>query len=146
MTCTDFFRVGSFVLVGALLSSCSPQAPQTASLPEPDGVYIISPRNGDMVTSPVTIRFGLKGKGVAPAGVNMPNTGHHHLLVDVDTLPPLNAPIPADERHIHFGGGQTQTVVELKPGQRTLQLVLGDHLHVPLGQPWVSEKITVTVK
>jgi hypothetical protein len=99
-----------------------------------------------VVTSPVTVRFGLKGRGVAPAGTNQANTGHHHLLIDAAALPPMNAPIPADEHHVHFGGGQTEAVVQLTPGKHTLQLVLADHLHVPLGQQWVSEKITVTVK
>jgi Domain of unknown function (DUF4399) len=140
------FFVLTFAASIAFLGGCSKPGPAHASHPEQDGVYIISPRNGEVVTSPVTVQFGLKGRGVAPAGVNQANTGHHHLLVDVDTLPPLNAPIPANDNHIHFGGGQTQTVVTLKPGQHTLQLLLGDHLHIPHNPPWMSEKITITVK
>jgi len=138
--------IPGFVVLGALLGGCAPQPPMAAPYPAADGVYFITPRGGDTVTSPVTVRFGLNGSGVAPAGVNQANTGHHHLLVDATSLPPMKAPIPADEHHIHFGGGQTQAVVDLKPGQHTLQLMLGDHLHVPLGQPWISEQITVTVK
>ncbi|MAN50621.1 MULTISPECIES: DUF4399 domain-containing protein [unclassified Marinimicrobium] len=107
--------------------------------------YIISPSDGDTVTSPVTVKFGLKGMGVAPAGVERDNTGHHHLLIDLETLPDLDMPIPADDQHVHFGGGQTETTVELEPGEHTLQLLLGDHLHRPHDEPVVSEKITITV-
>ena len=133
------------LVLSALLGACS-KPPAAVALPEKDGVYFITPRDGDTVTSPVVVRFGLKGKGVAPAGVAQANTGHHHILIDVTDLPPMNAAVPSDERHVHFGGGQTETSLKLTPGKHTLQLVLGDHLHVPLGQPWVSEKITVTVK
>ncbi|ROQ21100.1 uncharacterized protein DUF4399 [Marinimicrobium koreense] len=107
--------------------------------------YIISPSDGATVTSPVTVKFGLKGMGVAPAGVERDNTGHHHLLIDLETLPDLDMPIPADDQHVHFGGGQTETTVELEPGEHTLQLLLGDHLHRPHDEPVVSEKITITV-
>jgi hypothetical protein len=137
-----------FLALSAFLGACSRQQPASAaaSLPNQEGVYFITPRNGDTVANPVIVRFGLRGRGVAPANVNLPNTGHHHLLVDVANLPPMNAPVPADANHIHFGGGQTETSVTLAPGSHTLQLVLGDHLHVPLGKEWISEKITVTVK
>lgn len=118
-----------------------------AQTPAPPGaeLYFISPRDGEVVESPVTVRFGLRGMGVAPAGVEHPNTGHHHLLIDTD-LPPPDRPLPADERHRHFGGGQTETTIELTPGVHTLQLVLGDHAHVPHAPPVVSERITITVK
>ena len=109
----------------------------------PDMVYAA---NGATVGSPVTIRFGLRGMGVAPAGVTNPNTGHHHLLVDVDTLPPDNLPLPNDANHRHFGLGQTETELTLPPGQHTLQLVLGDALHIPHQPPVRSEKITITVQ
>lgn len=137
------------LIVSAFLGACAKQSADAhahAAYPEGDGVYFITPANGAVVTSPVAVRFGLKGKGVAPAGQPVANTGHHHLLVDIATLPPLNAPLPNDEKHVHFGGGQTETSVKLAPGQHTLQLVVGDHAHVPLGQAWVSEKITITVK
>ncbi len=116
------------------------QAADTAQL------YIITPANGATVKSPVTIKFGLKGMGVAPAGIEFANTGHHHLLIDLDKLPDLKQPIPADKQHVHFGAGQTETTLELAPGKHTLQLLLGDHLHRPHATPVVSEKITITVK
>lgn len=109
-------------------------------------VYFVSPSDGDEVSSPVEIVFGLRGIGVAPAGINFPNTGHHHLLVDLDALPNLNESIPADENHIHFGKGQTQTLLALDPGEHTLQLLFGDWMHVPHPEPIFSEKITIFVK
>jgi hypothetical protein len=125
------------------LASLATNAGPTAA-PEGASAYIIDPADGAQVTSPVTVRFGLKGMGVAPAGLEAPHTGHHHLIIDSE-LPPLEQPVPKDERHIHFGGGQTETTIELPPGQHTLQLLLGDHLHVPHNPPVVSEKITITV-
>lgn len=109
-------------------------------------VYIISPANGEVVSSPVLVKFGLRGMGVAPAGVARDNTGHHHLLIDVDTLPDLTRPVPADQNHRHFGGGQTEVSLELSPGEHTLQLLLGDEAHIPHNPPVVSEKIRVRVK
>ena len=109
--------------------------------------YIQSPIDGSAVSSPVTIRFGLRGIGVAPAGTERPNTGHHHLLInlaDAD-MPSFDLPLPATDQVRHFGLGQTETLLELEPGQHTLQLVLGDHLHIPHASPIVSEKITITV-
>jgi len=116
--------------------------------PAPGGaaVYIISPANGATVGQDVTVRFGLKGMGVAPAGVAKEHTGHHHLLVDVKELPAAGQPIPNDANHIHFGGGQTETTLKLKPGTHTLQLELGDQNHVPFDPAVVSKKITIHVK
>jgi hypothetical protein len=108
-------------------------------------LYIISPKDGDSVTSPVTVRFGLRGMGIAPAGVTMENTGHHHLLIDTNP-PPFNLPVPADEKHVHFGKGQTEAVVKLSPGRHKLQLLLADHLHIPHDPPVMSNPITVTVQ
>jgi len=117
--------------------------------PAPEGasVYFISIKNGDTLSNPVTIQFGLKGMGVAPAGTEKEHTGHHHLLID-ESLEgdELNEPIPADEQHVHFGGGQTEKTLELPAGTHTLQLVLGDWSHIPHNPPIMSEKITVTVK
>ncbi len=107
--------------------------------------YIISPKNGEVVTSPVKVVFGLTQMGIAPAGVQYPESGHHHLIIDAP-LPPPGKPIPADEKHIHFGKGQTETKIELKPGKHTLQLILGDHLHLPHDPVVASEKIEITVK
>ena len=120
---------------------------QIKRTPAPKGaeVYFISPKNGDTVTSPVTVKFGLKNMGVVPAGLAFDGAGHHHLIVDAKP-PPLDAPIPADENHLHFGKGQTETTVELKPGKHTLQLIVGDHLHVPHDPAVMSEVITITVK
>jgi Domain of unknown function (DUF4399) len=98
------------------------------------------------VSSPFTVRFGLKGIGIAPAGVNQPNTGHHHLLIDVATPPDFNAALPVTDNVKHFGGGQTETELTLPPGKHTLQLVLGDYLHIPHDKPIVSQTITITVK
>jgi hypothetical protein len=117
--------------------------PRTVS-PADAKLYIIAPRDGAVVSNPVTVQFGLRGMGIAPAGVAFENTGHHHLLVDVE-LPPPDAPIPADERHLHFGKGQTETVLQLAPGTHRLQLLLGDHLHRPHDPPVVSAPVTITV-
>ena len=106
-------------------------------------VYIISPKDGEEVSSPVEVIFGLQGMGIAPAGINFPNTGHHHLLIDLDQLPDLKSGIPADAQHLHFGKGQTQALIELDPGEHSLQLLLGDWMHVPHETPVVSEKIKI---
>jgi hypothetical protein len=109
-------------------------------------VYIISPRDGATAGQHVIVRFGLKGMGVAPAGVAKEGTGHHHLLVDVKELPPAGQPIAKDDHHIHFGGGQTETTLTLKPGTHTLQLELADANHIPFDPAVVSKKITIQVK
>ena len=107
-------------------------------------VYIISPVDGDEVTSPVTVVFGLKGMGIAPAGVEREKTGHHHLLVDQEELPKLDTVM--GNPPLHFGGGQTETILKLEPGEHTLQLILGNHLHVPFNPMVLSEKISITIK
>lgn len=119
-----------------------------ARTPSPEGaqLYIISPTDGEMVSSPVTVRFGLKGMGVAPAGIEKQNTGHHHLLINLTSVPALDKPLPSDDNHKHFGGGQTEATIELKPGTHTLQLLLGDMNHIPHNPPVMSEKISITVK
>jgi hypothetical protein len=108
-------------------------------------LYFVNLKNGDTVSSPVLIQFGLRGMGVAPAGVEKPGTGHHHLLVDVASLD-VNAPIPTTDQHRHFGLGQTEVSLEMKPGQHTLQLLLGDQNHIPHHPVVMSERITITVK
>lgn len=107
-------------------------------------LYFVVPEDGAVVESPVRVIFGLRGMGVAPAGVERDGTGHHHLIIDAP-LPEAGKPIPADDHHRHFGGGQTETMIELAPGKHTLQLVLGDHLHVPV-EGVTSDRITITVK
>lgn len=114
--------------------------------PSPAGAqaYIVSPKQGAVLESPVTVVFGLKGMGVSPAGIERVETGHHHLLVDADELPLMNMPMGSEVKH--FGGGQTQTQLELSPGEHSLQLILGDYLHIPHDPVVASEKITITVK
>jgi Domain of unknown function (DUF4399) len=115
--------------------------------PSPAGAeaYIISPKDGAKVSSPFVVQFGLKGMGVAPAGVKFDNTGHHHLLIDTDAPADLNAALPSSDKVVHFGKGQTETTLTLAPGKHTLQLLLGDNGHVPHNPPVISKKITVTV-
>ena len=118
--------------------------------PAPDNAkaYFINLKDGDTVTSPVLIRFGLSGMGVAPSGTEAPNTGHHHLLIDAPALEgdALNEAIPVDAEHVHFGKGKTEASVNLTPGKHTLQLVLGDWSHIPHNKPVMSERITVNVQ
>jgi Domain of unknown function (DUF4399) len=108
-------------------------------------VYFVSLKSGDVVASPLLVQFGLRGIGVAPAGVEKENTGHHHLLIDVAEIDVNNA-LPMSDTIRHFGGGQTETRIELKPGTHTLQLLLADHNHIPHHPLVMSERITVTVK
>jgi uncharacterized protein DUF4399 len=132
-------------LILALFASMTLVTSSGAQSPGKVRLYFISPMNGETVSSPVTVRFGLSGMGVAPAGVEKENTGHHHLLIDTD-LPKMDEPIPSDDKHLHFGGGQTETRLTLPPGQHTLQLLLGNWTHVPFNPPVASDKITVTVE
>lgn len=113
--------------------------------PESAKVYFIEPADGATVTGPFTVKFGLSGMGVAPAGVARENTGHHHLLINVDEFD-TTKPLPASDQYRHFGGGQTETELTLEPGTYTLQLVLGNHLHIPHYPPVISDKISITVK
>ena len=108
-------------------------------------VYFINIQDGDVLKSPFLIQFGLRGKGVAPAGVDVTNTGHHHLLINVDEVD-YNLPIPSSDQHLHFGLGQTETNLELPSGKHSLQLVLGDKYHIPHKPPLMSEKIQIIVK
>ena len=120
-------------------------AVEKSSSPEKAMLYIISPLDGDTVSSPIKVIFGLNGMGVAPAGIKMKNTGHHHLLIDITQLPDINLPIPSDEHHRHFGKGQTEALIELDKGEHTLQLILGDHMHIPHEPPIISKKIRIKV-
>ncbi|NJN24008.1 MAG: DUF4399 domain-containing protein [Acaryochloridaceae cyanobacterium RL_2_7] len=116
-----------------------PEAPANAE------AYFIAPNNNAKVNSSFDVKFGLKGMGVAPAGVEMENTGHHHLLIDMDSLPDLDRPLPKTDQIKHFGGGQTETQLELTPGKHTLQLLLGNYQHIPHSKPVLSDKVTVIV-
>ncbi len=114
--------------------------------PSPEGarVYIISPANGEMVNKTVTVKFGLQGMGISPAGLDKPKTGHHHLMIDGIKLPGLDKPLGSEVTH--FGGGQTEKTIELSKGKHTLQLILGNYQHIPHNPPVISEKITIFVK
>jgi hypothetical protein len=111
-------------------------------------VYVIHPLDGQVLNAkkPIQVSFGLRGMGVAPAGVVVEKTGHHHLLIDQRELPDLTMPLPASAQLIHFGGGQTQTEIRLSPGSHTLQLVLGNQYHIPHNPPLISKKITIIVE
>ena len=127
-----------------ILLLVSPVAIARTPAPADADVYFISPADGATLSSPVTVRFGLENMGVAPAGIDKQNTGHHHLLINTG-LPPLDQPVPSDDQHRHFGGGQTQTTLELAPGTYTLQLLLGDQNHIPHDPPVKSDVIRITV-
>jgi Domain of unknown function (DUF4399) len=142
----------SLVFAAALVTAAAlPFAPtvlaQDFRSPAPAGakVYFIEPKNGAEITGPVTVKFGLTSMGVAPAGVEKKDTGHHHILVN-QKLADAMSPIPADDKHRHFGAGQTETTLTLPAGTHTLQLVLGDHNHIPHNPLVASEVITITVK
>jgi hypothetical protein len=141
----------SSVFRGSLLLALAVGLPavataQTAAPPNAT-VYIINLKDGDTVTSPFKVQFGLTGMGIAPAGIERPNTGHHHLLIDTTLSPDeLKQPIVMDAKHLHFGGGQTEAMVTLPAGQHRLQLGLGDWSHVPFNPPILSPVVTVTVR
>jgi hypothetical protein len=140
------------LLFAAALAAVPPDIAQTAAVaaqrtpsPARAEVYIISPKNGATVHNPVLVQFGLKDMGIAPAGVKFDGTGHHHLLIDTEAPADLGAPLPATDKIVHFGKGQTETTVTLTPGKHTLQLLLADQNHVPHQPPVTSKKITITV-
>jgi hypothetical protein len=133
------------VIAALLLAAAVALAQERTPSPPGAEVYIISPHDGAKVTNPVHVQFGLKGMGIAPAGVKFDNTGHHHLLIDTDAPADANAPLPASDKVVHFGKGQTETTLTLSPGKHTLQLLLGDLNHIPHNPPVISKKITITV-
>lgn len=126
--------------MAALASSLSTPAPEGAT------VYFVTPADGETVPTTFTVKFGLSSMGVAPAGTEKENTGHHHLLIDLDEMPDLTLPLPSTDQIVHFGGGQTETTITLEPGTHRLRLLLGNHLHVPHTPPVMSPWIEVTVK
>ena len=133
------------VLATGFVLAQTPAMPKTKS-PEGAKAYFIAPKAGATVTSPFIVQFGLKGMGVAPAGVTNANTGHFHLLIDTDTMPDMNMPLAKTDKIRHFGAGETETDVTLPAGKHTLQIVVADANHVAHDKPVQSEKITVTVK
>jgi Domain of unknown function (DUF4399) len=135
-----------FALGVTLIAALAAAQERTAPAPDAE-VYIIAPRDGAMIHGPVIVRFGLKGMGVAPAGVKFENTGHHHLLIDTDFSElKLDAPLPVTDKIVHFGKGQTETSLTLAPGKHTLELVFADYLHKSFDPPLHSKKITITVE
>ena len=129
-----------------LMAAVAVAQDRSAAAPNAE-VYIISPSNGATVHGPVTVRFGLKGMGIAPAGVKFDNTGHHHLLIDTDLSDvKLDAPLPVTDKIVHFGKGQTETTLTLAPGKHTLELLFADYLHNSFDPPLHSKKITITVE
>ncbi len=135
------------VMALALSLLAAAAAADRTAAPAGAEVYFIAPQNGAKLHGPVTVKFGLKGLGIAPAGIKFDNTGHHHLLVDTDISEVnLDVPLPASDKVLHFGKGQTETVVPLSPGKHTLQLVLGDFTHLSFDPPLISKKITITVE
>jgi Domain of unknown function (DUF4399) len=144
---TTSFRTTLALLAVFAAAGFTPVAAQT---PSPAGAkaYFINLKDGDTVSSPFLVQFGLSGMGVAPAGVEKPNTGHHHLLIDAAALTEdqMKEPLPMDDNHKHFGGGQTETMVTLPEGKHTIQLLLGDWTHIPHVPPVMSEPITITVR
>jgi hypothetical protein len=140
-------RLVSFGLVSGLCCiAFAALALERSAAPEGASVYIISPLDGAVVNSPVTVKFGLRGMGVAPAGVAVAGTGHHHLLIDLAELPAMDKPLPANAQVKHFGKGQTETSLKLAPGVHSLQLLMGNYLHVPHQAAVLSDKITITVR
>lgn len=132
--------------VALLVATVASVAAERTPAPAGAEVYIVSPKDGATLKGPVTVVFGLKGMGVAPAGIKFDNAGHHHLLIDSDPPADLSQPLAANEKSVHFGKGQTETTVTLPPGKHTLQLVLGDSLHVPHEPAVISKKITIVVQ
>jgi hypothetical protein len=144
-------KIAAAVSLLVAVSSYAHDKPAGAASPAGAKVYFISPKDGETVSAPVVVKFGLKGMGIAPAGVDFENTGHHHVLVDREAVD-ANSPImkeymPTDKPDIlHFGKGQSETEIKLAPGKHTLQMVLGDTDHHPHNPPVFSERITITVK
>ncbi len=134
-------------LLALLISSISVFAARIVSeSPSNAEAYFIFPNDGQTVQERVKVIFGLRNMGVAPAGTDQKNTGHHHLLIDTDVLPDLTQPLMSTDKIKHFGGGQTETEIRLPPGKHTLQLLLGNYAHIPHNKPIISKKITVTVE
>lgn len=140
-------RFFTTLTAGILLASTAIADGHRNAAPEGAQAYIISPVDGATVSNPVTVVFGLTGMGVAPAGTEADNTGHHHLLINTDPgMLDLDTSLPATDQVVHFGGGQTQVTKDLPSGTHTLQLLLGDLNHVPHDPPVMSDVITITVE
>ena len=137
--------ISALILLIVSTSLFAADLPRTPSV-EGAEVYFIAPKDGKTVKQTFTVKFGLRGMGIAPAGIDVPGTGHHHLLIDHDELPDLSMPLAASDTLVHFGKGQTEASITLKPGKHTLQLVFADKIHLAHNPPVISKKITITVK
>ncbi|MFQ5773088.1 MAG: DUF4399 domain-containing protein [Kiloniellaceae bacterium] len=140
-------RLSHFIASAIMAAGIGSAAAVAGETPAPPGakVWIIWPKDGEIIHGgKLWVRMGARNIGVAPAGVIKPKTGHHHLIIDAE-LPPFDEDIPADKNHLHFGGGQTEARIELSPGRHTLQLLMGDHDHIPHNPPLYSGRITVVV-
>lgn len=136
----------AFATVASLAAALPAHADERTPSPSDAHVYFIWPQDGTVINGgKFWVRMGLRNMGICPKGVKMPNVGHHHLIIDSE-LPPLGEQIPSDRNHLHFGAGETEARIELPPGKHTLQLLLGDHDHVPHDPPVYSKKITITVR
>ena len=135
-----------FILTGLILLPVTLSALERTHAPADATAYIISPANGARVLNPVTVRFGLKGMGIAPAGAEFANTGHFHILLDEDKLPDVNQPMPVGDHYLHYSDGQIEVSLDLSPGKHTLQLIMGDYRHIPHKPPIISKKITIIVE
>jgi Domain of unknown function (DUF4399) len=146
-TLEELMKIVRLIVLAAALAFAPGAAQAQGKAPAKDAVlYFVWPQNGSVIKGAFWARFGLRNMGVTHAGDDFPNSGHHHLLIDVNEPLDPNEPIPADKDHMHFVAGQTEIRLELPPGKHTLQLVLGDGRHYPFNPPLVSEKITITVK
>jgi hypothetical protein len=134
------------IFVSALFVLLLPGQAYAATSPAGAEISILEPQEGAVVSGPVTVRFGVKGMDIAPAGTAKDNSGHFHLLIDADELPAAGQPIAKDEHHLHFGKGQMQTTLNLTPGEHSLQLILGDGAHIPHTPPVISKRIKITIK
>ena len=141
-------RISTVILITlGMLAAVQVQAVERTPAPKDAHLYIGWPNDGEAIPAghPFRVWFGLRHMGVAPKGVNVPATGHHHLIIDAE-LPPFDQQIPSDRNYLHFGAGQTETMLELPPGKHTLQLLMGDYNHIPHNPPVYSKKITVYVR
>ena len=136
----------TYISVAMLSVVSQAETPLSSTIADDAQVWFVSPKDQAQVSSPVTIVFGSSNLNIAPAGDNQPNSGHHHLLVDMEELPALDMPLPATDQVIHFGKGQTEATIALSPGSHSLQLLLGNYAHVPHSRPVMSEKITIVVE
>jgi hypothetical protein len=148
MRAVTLFAAIALLSAGSVFAqdAAKPTGVEQKKAPAGASVFIISPKDGETVGQQFTVKFGVKGIAIEPAGDPTPNTGHHHLLIDAADLPPGNLPIPADANHKHYGKGQTEDTITLPPGDHTLQLDFGDLAHMQFNPPLVSKKITVHVK